>query len=83
MRRVIEQLDPEDLRTYGYPLDTLWAPLDEAQRNEGITPVKPKLNRYRLQRKAIIRLRALAQRNMAFRKVLEKIRLACDVLLRE
>jgi hypothetical protein len=83
MRRVIEQLDPEDLRTYGYPLDTLWAPLEEAQQNEGITPVKPKLNRYRLQRKAIIRLRALAQRNMAFRKVLEKIRLACDVLLRE
>jgi hypothetical protein len=82
MQGVISQLDPADLDTLGYPVDTLWAPLKEA---DGVAvPVeKPALNRYRLQRKAIMQGRAFAQRNTAVRRILEKARLACDVLLRE
>lgn len=81
MKEVVAQLDPADLATLGYPLEKLWKPLEEAGN---ITPPKPpKLDRYRLQRKLIIRLRAHAQRGGAFRRILMKMRLASDVLLRE
>jgi hypothetical protein len=81
MQGVIAQLDPADLETLGYPIDTLWKPLEEA--GNVAPPPKLKLDRYRLQRKAIITLRGLAQKNAAFRGVLKKARLATDVLLRE
>lgn len=82
MRTIIGQLDPADLDTLGYPLANLWDPLEKAQG----APMKAKkqaLNRYALQRKAIVRLRAAAQKGGMFRKALEKARLTCDVLLRE
>ena len=47
------------------------------------TPVKKKLDRYRLQRKAIVKLRATVQRSPALRKLLTRFRLGADVLLRE
>lgn len=81
MEGVIASLDPADLDTLGYPLDTLWQPLHEA--GDRPAPKPAKLTRYRLQRKAIIKLRGMAQSNGAFRKLLHKVRLACDVLLRE
>lgn len=81
MKRVIAELDPADLKTLGYPIETLWKPLEEA--GQVAPPAKPKLDRYRLQRKAIIQLRGLSQRNVAFRGLLKKVRLAADVLLRE
>lgn len=82
MRDVITRLDPADLDTLGYPIETLWKPLEEAGSN-ATPPAPPKLDRYRMQRKAIIRLRALARNNAAFRALLTKLRLATDVLLRE
>jgi len=82
MRGIIAQLDPEDLATIGYPLESLWKPLEEA--GSGIAPVaKPKLDRYRLQRKLIVTLRAQAQKRAVFRQLLQKLRLGADVLLRE
>lgn len=82
MRDVIGKLDPQDLETFGYPLDTLWKPLEQFG-GQPSTPVKPAFSRYRLQRKLIVGLRGLAQRSNLFRKVLEKVRLTCNVLLRE
>lgn len=82
MRRMIQQLDPEDLKTFGYPLDTLWKPFEDVA-GRPVTRKKPQLTRYRLQRKAIVTLRALARRNRLLRRTLEKVRLASDVLLRE
>ncbi len=82
MREVIASLDPEDLATCGYPLETLWRPLEEADSSIR-PPAKPRLTRYRLQRKLIVGLRARARRGGLFRRLLEKMRLACDVLLRE
>ena len=82
MQRVVAQLDPADLETLGYPVDTLWKPLEQS---EG-TPVvvkKPTLDRYRLQRKAIMTLRAQAQKGGLFRRLLNKTKLTCDVLLRD
>lgn len=82
MRGVVERLDPADLATLGYPLETLWKPREEAGPNVA-PPAKPKLDRYRLQRKAIVQLRALARTSGAFRKLLQTLRLGADVLLRE
>ena len=82
MRGVIAQIDPEDLRTLGYPPETLWQPLEEATGAKAPLGAT-KLDRYRLQRKAIVSLRAQAQTRPAFRKLLEKARLATDILLRD
>jgi len=82
MAGVVSNLDPDDLETIGYPLDDLWAPLEKAQGKK-VKPKKVKMTRYRLQRKAIVRLRRAAQRNQRFRSLLKKVRLATDVLLRE
>ena len=82
MQDIISQLDPVDLETIGYPLETLWQPLENAA-GKTFTPKKQKLTRYRLQRKAIIKLRALAQSSNIVRTLLKKIRLATDVLLRD
>lgn len=81
MENVIGQIDPADLATYGYPVETLWESLRAV--DGAVLPPKPKLNRYRLQRKLIVRLRARAQRQGLFRSGLQKARLVCDVLLRE
>lgn len=82
MRSVIDQLDPADLDAVGYPVGSLWAPLEEAEGKSFATNNQP-LSRYRFQRKAIIKARNLAQSNSMFRGLLKKIRLAVDVLLRE
>ena len=82
MRTVIGQLDPKDLETIGFPLDTLWKPLEDAE-GTSVQTKRPPLDRYRLQRKAILQFRKLARKNGFVRSVLEKIRLAADVLLRE
>jgi LPS sulfotransferase NodH len=81
MRGVIDQLEPQDLETIGHPIETLWKPLEEA---EGVAaPAKQPLSRYRLQRKLIIKLRGAAKKGGVFRKLLQKARLTCDVLLRD
>jgi hypothetical protein len=82
MKRVIAQVDPADLVTLGYPVESLWKPLDEAM-GRAVAPAKPKLDRYRLERKMIIVLRNQAGKRALFRKLLHKVRLTCDVLLRE
>ena len=78
---IVASLDPVDLATLGYPLESLWQPMADAG---GPAPGKaPGLSRYHLQRKLIVTLRAQAQRRPLFRKALRTARLACDVLLRE
>lgn len=78
---IIATLDTADLATLGYPLESLWTPLESA----GAAPAKKSspLNRYHLQRKLIVTLRDQAQRRPLFRKALRTARLACDVLLRD
>ncbi|TFH24992.1 MAG: sulfotransferase [Myxococcales bacterium] len=80
-RGIIERLAPEDLELWGYPVETIWQPLEEAGFS-GARPKPKKLDRYRLQRKAIVRLRKLVGRSGALRKLLERVRLGADVLLR-
>ncbi|MCK5860888.1 MAG: sulfotransferase [Candidatus Hydrogenedentes bacterium] len=81
-KKMIAAVNPDDLATIGYPVDTLWKVLEEAGDN--ITaPKAPKATRYRLERGMIIRLRRLSQRNNLFRSILKKSQLICDILLRE
>jgi len=82
MQDIINQISDEDLAIFGYPKEVIWKPLEEASGKK-VKPKKQKLNRYLLERKAIIFLRERARRYACFRRLLEKIRLACDVLLRE
>lgn len=82
METTIRSLDPDDLETLGYPVEEIWKPLQDAA-DKTFTPRKQPLTRYRLQRKAIVRLRAFAHRSAAFRRLLRTARLATDVLLRE
>ncbi len=81
-KHMIAAVHPDDLALLGYPLDSLWEPLLEA--DESISPPKPpRATRYRMERRMIMSLRALAGRNTLFRRALERLRLMCDVLLRE
>jgi hypothetical protein len=81
-RDIVARLDPDDLALWGHPLETFWEPLDRAGAT-GKQPVKKKLDRYRMQRKAIVKLRSTVQKSPALRKLLGRVRLGADVLLRE
>jgi hypothetical protein len=81
-KHIVERLDPKDLATWGHPLDTFWDPLEEAA-GSGAKPKKKKLDRYRMQRKAIVAGRKWVQKSGALRNLLQKMRLGADVLLRD
>ncbi len=83
MRSVVARLDPADLATFGYPLETLWKPLENLANGAGKKSAKRGLTRYRMQRKLIVRGRAIVQRSATLSALLAKVRLACDVFLRE
>ncbi len=82
MRQMINQLDPEDLRTLGYPLEELWCPFEEL-KGQPFRPQKLPLTAYRVQRKLIISLRQIAQKKRLFYRALKRLQLTCEVLLRE
>lgn len=81
VRDVIAGLDPQDLDMWGYPVAELFAPLDAVADSDVAAPSRPPLDRFQLQRKALLLLRRNIHRN-AFGRVVKKIRFACDVLLR-
>jgi hypothetical protein len=81
-REMIARLDPDDLRTWGHPIGTLWAPLERAGSARP-SRTRPRLDRYRIQRMLIVRLRRLVRRSALLRRCLQTTRLAADVLLRE
>jgi hypothetical protein len=81
-RQIVARLDPDDLALWGHPLDTLWTPLAAAGAS-GRTPARKGLDRYRLERLLIVKLRALVQRRPFLRRWLGTVRLGADVLLRE
>jgi hypothetical protein len=81
-KQIVERLDPADLETWGYPLDTFWEPLERAA-GDGAKPKAKKLDRYRLQRKAIVTGRRWVKNSGALRRLLQRVRLGTDVLLRD
>jgi hypothetical protein len=81
-QQIIAKLDPADLALWGHPVETLWQPLESAGAT-GTTPARRVLDRYRLERMLIVKLRALVQRRPLLRRWLGTVRLGADVLLRE
>lgn len=81
-REIIARLDPDDLAVWGHPLETLWQPL-EAAGAAGLKVAAKRWTRYRIQRQLIVSLRREVQRHAALRRLLSRVRLASDVLLRE
>jgi hypothetical protein len=78
---VLDELDPADLETLGYPREKIVAQLEAACGSA--VPVKAKGPlRYRLERKALVALRRNIHQN-AFGRVAKRLRFALDVLLRE
>lgn len=72
--------DPQDLATWGYPVDTLWEPLKSANPL-AYKEKKPKWDRWTIQRKALVLLRRDIHRK-PLGKLVTKARFFCDVLLR-
>jgi hypothetical protein len=82
VKDMVSKLDPEDLNIWGYPMETLWEPLEKI--GDGVAPPKKqKLTFYRLQRKAIVGFRNIVKNSGFLQGLLRKIKLFCDVLLRD
>ncbi|MDB4977034.1 MAG: hypothetical protein JWN48_5375 [Myxococcaceae bacterium] len=79
-RELIERLEERDLETWGYPKESLFAPLSQGHAAE--LPRPPLLNKYVFQRRVMLALK----KNIATRPhgaVVKRIKYYCDVLLRE
>ncbi len=77
--RMVARLDEEDLRTWGWPRERLWAPLHEA--GEAAVP-RPRWNSYALQRRVLLWLRKDVHRR-PHGKLLRRVRYYCDAILRD
>lgn len=79
--QVLDELDPADLETLGYPREKIVAQLAAAKGAP--VPVKAQAPlRYKLERRALVALRRDIHTN-ALGRALKKLRFALDVLLRE
>jgi len=82
VRDMVGTIDDADLETWGFPRATFLAPVEAAARaGAKPPPAPPFFDRYRLQRKALVVLRRNIQHN-AFGRVVKRVRVVCDVLLR-
>lgn len=82
LRDMVSRIDDLDLETWGFPRATFFGAVEHAARNGAKPPpVPPFFDRYRLQRKMLVTLRRNIDQN-AFGRVVKRVRLVCDVLLR-
>jgi hypothetical protein len=82
VREMIATIDDVDLETWGFPRATFFEPVDRGARASGRTPAAPPLfDRFRLERKVLVLLRRNIHQN-AFGRIVRRVRMLCDVLLR-
>jgi hypothetical protein len=79
-QRFVRRLAPEDLYEYGYSVEELWLPFDAP---EAILPRVAPARIIAVQRRALNRMRRRVQGSGAANRLVRKLRLACDVLLRQ
>jgi hypothetical protein len=79
-RTIAERLEDPDLALWGAPGPELRRTLAELAPTGGGLP-RPRLTRYSLERRLLVRLRRNIHRN-AFGRLVRRVRLLCDVLLR-
>lgn len=81
VRRLVDELDPDDLATLGYPRDSILAAMDAARGAPA--PGKRRIPlRYALERRLLVALRRDIHQN-ALGRALKRLRFALDVVLRE
>jgi hypothetical protein len=82
LRDMIATIDDADLDTWGFPRASFFDPVAAAARGSGrpLSP-PPLLDRFRLERKLLVLLRRNINQN-AFGRVVRRVRMFCDVLLR-
>jgi hypothetical protein len=79
--KLVDELDPADLETLGYPRARIVEQL-EAARGAPVPVKRQAPTRYALQRRALVALRRNIHHN-ALGRVLKRVRFALDVVLRE
>jgi hypothetical protein len=79
-QRIVAALSPEDLASWGYPKDDVFAPLSA---QGGTPPPKPPLfNKYVFQRRVMLALKKDIDKR-PHGKFIKRVKYYCDVLLRE
>lgn len=82
VHEMIATIDDRDLETWGFPRASFFEPVEKAARSGGLRiESASRLDRFRLQRKLLVLLRRNIHNN-AFGRVVRRIRMICDVLLR-
>jgi hypothetical protein len=79
-RRILASLDDADLVAWGHPRAEIEAQLDAVPAS-GPKHRRPRLDRYRLERRILVRLRRNIHHN-ALGRLVQRVRHVCDVLLR-
>jgi hypothetical protein len=79
--RLLDELDPADLETLGYPRDKIVAQL-EAAKGAPVPVKRQGPTRYALERRMLVAVRRNIHQN-ALGRVLKRVRFALDVVLRE
>jgi len=79
--KILDELDPADLETLGYPREKIVAQL-EAAKGAPVPVKRQGPTRYALERKMLVAVRRNIHQN-ALGRVLKRVRFALDVVLRE
>jgi hypothetical protein len=80
--RQVAMCEPEDLATWGYPLETFWKPMEEADP-AAWKPRKIAFDNFQAQRRGLRWARRMASGAGPLRSALSATRLYADVLLRD
>jgi len=82
VRDIVARLDPDDLALWGHPIEAFWEPLDRAG-GAGKAPVKKKLDAIDCSARRSSSSAPRCSEARRLRKLLGRLRLGADVLLRE
>ncbi|MEM6954476.1 MAG: sulfotransferase [Myxococcota bacterium] len=77
---MIARLSDEDLATWGYEREQLWAPLSEGDASKAL---KPPRNQYTMQRSVMRAVRKQVHNVSGGVELVKRVRYYCDVLLRD
>jgi hypothetical protein len=82
VRDMIATIDDADLEIWGFPQASFFEPVERAAQRSGRRPPPARpFDRFRLQRKLLVLLRRNIQHN-AFGRLVRRVRMYCDILLR-
>ena len=80
-RRIVDSLDEGDLAVWGFSKADLLAPVQEVDTSAKVET--PKMSRFRFERLVVKTFRGVVRRGGLVRRLVERLRFYCDILLRE